>query len=309
MFFGDPLLHPPDARPRTPSGGFAPCTSTKNMTLITSPTNPRISTLRELHTTKGRKKSGLFLMEGPHLLEALLDAKIVPYEVYYQPELLQRTPKGRSLLARLVHASSLPPEQLIEVSERVIESLGEVQTSQGVVSVLPLDAFQPELVRTRRSTAPRPALLILDELADPGNMGTILRTAQAADVDEVLLTPNCVDCYSPKVVRAAAGAHIGLPIAINLSWEAITERITAHCEGDKRVFLAEAGSPYLYFEQDLRHPFALIIGNEAHGPSHGARETATMSIAIPLANGVESLNAAMAAGIVLYEAVRQARLS
>jgi TrmH family RNA methyltransferase len=279
------------------------------MTLITSPTNPRISKLRDLHTTRGRKKSGLFLMEGPHLLEALLDANVIPHEVYYQPELLRRTAKGRALLARLVHASLLPAEQLIEVSERVIESLGEVQTSQGVVSVLPLDAFQPELVRTRRSTASRPALLILDELADPGNMGTILRTALAADVEEVLLSPNCVDCFSPKVVRAAAGAHIGLPIATDLSWEAIAERITLHCEKERRVLLAEARSPHLYFEQDLRHPFALIIGNEAHGPSHEARQAATMSIAIPLANGVESINAAMAAGIVLYEAVRQGRVS
>jgi TrmH family RNA methyltransferase len=279
------------------------------MTLITSPTNPRISKLRDLHTTRGRKKSGLFLMEGPHLLEALLDANVVPHEVYYQPALLRRTAKGRALLARLVHASSLPAEQLIEVSERVIESLGEVQTSQGVVSVLPLDEFQPELVRRRRSTASRPALLILDELADPGNMGTILRTALAADVEEVLLSPNCVDCFSPKVVRAAAGAHIGLPIATDLSWEAIAERITLHCEKERRVLLAEAGSPHLYFEQDLRHPFALIIGNEAHGPSHEAHQAATMSISIPLANGVESINAAMAAGIVLYEAVRQGKVS
>ena len=279
------------------------------MTLITSPANPRISQLHDLHTTRGRKKSGLFLMEGPHLLEALLDAHIVPHEVYYQPELLQRTAKGRSLLARLVHTSSLSGERLIEVSERVIESLGEVQTSQGVVSVLSLDAFQPELVRARRSTASRPALLILDELADPGNMGTILRTSLAADVDEVLLTPNCVDTYSPKVVRAAGGAHIALPIAINLSWKAIEERISAHCAGERRVFLAEAGSPHLYYEEDLRQPFALIIGNEAHGPSQEAHGLATLSISIPLANGVESLNAALAASIVLYEAVRQARKS
>ena len=279
------------------------------MTLITSPTNPRISTLRDLHTTRGRKRSGLFLMEGPHLLEALFDAYVVPHEVYYQPELLQRTANGRSLLKRLIHTSSLAPEQLIEVSERVIESLGETQTSQGVVSVLSLEAFQPELVRARRSKASRAALLILDELADPGNMGTILRTALAADVDEVLLTPDCADCYSPKVVRAAAGAHIALPIATNLSWEAIAERITFHCKEERRVFLAEAGSPHLYFEQDLKRPFALIIGNEAHGPSREARSLATLPIAIPVANGVESLNAAMATGIVLFEAVRQARQS
>src|SRR6266516_2545922 len=176
------------------------------MTLITSPSNPRISKLRDLHTTRGRKKSGLFLMEGSHLLEALLHAAIVPREIYYQPALLQRTDQGKALLAQLLHSSDLAAEQLIEVSERVIDALGDVQTSQGVVSVLPLEAFQPAELYARLPARLRPVLLILDSVADPGNMGTILRTALAADVDEVLLTANCVDCYSPKVVRAAAGA-------------------------------------------------------------------------------------------------------
>src|SRR5258708_10009123 len=217
------------------------------MTLITSPSNPRISRLHDLHTTRGRKKSGLFLMEGLHVLEALLDAQIVPREVYYQPELLQRTAKGRALLNRLLHASTLPAEHLIEVSERVIESLGEVQTSQGVISVLPLEAFQPELVRARRSAAFRPALLILDGLADPGNMGTILRTALAADVTEVVLTPDCVDCFSPKVVRAAAGAHIALPIPCGLPWEANAVIIDHHCAEEQRGFLAHGRNPHLYY--------------------------------------------------------------
>ena len=275
------------------------------MTRITSTSNPRISKLHDLHTTRGRKKSGLFLMEGPHLLEALLDAGIMPREIYYQPELLQRTAKGRSLLARLLHTPSLNEEQLIEVNERVIESLGEAQTSQGVISVLPLDSLDPELLRTKRAPAQRPVLLILDDLADPGNMGTILRTALAANVDEVLLTSNCADYLSPKVVRAAAGAHVALPVRADLSWEAIAERAIEHCGGEVRVLLAEAGSPFVYFEQDLTKPFALIIGSEAHGPSKEARTLATRTVSIPLANGVESLNAAMAAGVILFEAVRQ----
>lgn len=275
------------------------------MTLITSPTNPRISKLRDLHTPRGRKKSGLFLMEGLHLLETLLDAGIVPTEVYYQPELLQRTAKGRSLLARLMYTPTLSQQHLIEVSERVIESIGEAQTSQGIVSVLPLDAFDPARLRAQRPPALRSALLILDDLADPGNMGTILRTALAADVDGVLLTPGCVDYYSPKVVRAAAGAHIALPIEANLSWSVITEKVATHCGREAPVLLAEAGSSHVYYEQDLKSPFALIIGNETHGPSDEARALATQAISIPLANGVESLNAAMATGIILYEAVRQ----
>lgn len=279
------------------------------MTLITSPANPRISKLRDLHTTRGRKKSGLFLMEGPHLLEALLDAEIAPQEVFYQPELLRRTAKGRALLERLLHSPDLASAQLIEVSERVIEALGDVQTSQGVVSVLPLAAFSPARLRTRRPATARPALLILDDIADPGNMGTILRTALAANVDAVLLTPNCVDPYNPKVVRSAAGAHMALPIETDLSWLTIAQRVAQHCPEGSRVLLAEAGSLHMYYEQNLTEPFALITGNEAHGPSAEARALATVTVSIPLANGVESLNAAMATGIILYEGVRQMKLA
>jgi TrmH family RNA methyltransferase len=241
-------------------------------------------------------------MEGPHLLEALLGAQLLPHEVYYQPELLQRTGRGKLLLDRLT--AMVEQKQLIAVNERVIEALGDVQTSQGVVSVLSLDAFTAPQIHARRPKRNRHILLILDDIADPGNMGTMLRIALAADVDAVLLTEHCVDCYSPKVVRAAAGAHIALPIENDLSWPAIVEKI----EPCRRVLVAEAGNAYMYYEQDLTLPFALIIGNEAHGLSPQAHALATQTIAIPLSNNVESLNAAIAAGIILYEAVRQTRM-
>ena len=274
---------------------------------ITSPANPRIKRARELHAGAGRKKHGLFLMEGPHLLETLLDVGdegMLPEEVFYQPELLRRTAKGRALLERLLRTPALS-QRLLEVSERVIEALSDAQTSQGVVSVLPLALFAPAHLRARRPAAFRPALLILDDIADPGNMGTILRTALAANADAVLLTPNCVDPFNPKVVRAAAGAHVALPIEIAMSWSAIVEQVAQHCPEGPRVLLAEASSPHMYYEENLTRPFALITGNEAHGPSPQACALATQTISIPLANGVESLNAAMATGIMLYEGVRQ----
>ncbi|HWS84245.1 MAG TPA: RNA methyltransferase [Ktedonobacteraceae bacterium] len=275
------------------------------MTLITSPSNPRIVKVRALHTTCGRKKNSLFLMEGPNLLEALLAAQIVPHEIYYQPELLRRTARGASLLDHLLQMPTRSDEHLIEVSERVIESISETQTSQGIVCVLPLNALDHMQIQARRMQAYRPALLILDALTDPGNMGTILRTALAADVERVLLTPDCVDYYSPKVLRAAAGAHLMLLVETDLSWAAIGKRVAVHCGQLPHVLLAEASSPTRYYDLDLTQPFALIIGNEAHGPSQSAHALATHSISIPLAYGVESLNAAMATGIILYEAVRQ----
>jgi len=283
--------------------------------LITSPANPRIVKVRDLHTPRGRKKSGLFLIEGLNLFEASLDAQVYPHEVYYQPELLQRTERGLALLQRLLHMPQLLDTQRIEVNTRVIEALSDVATSQGVVGVLPLDVLSAQETRKRRTQQEpsshhvrRPALLILDDLADPGNMGTILRTALATDVDAVLLTPNCTDPYSPKVLRAATGTHFVLPIESNLSWETISSRIKSHCLAETpRVLLAEAGSTHLYYKEDLTHPFTLIIGNEAHGPSTEARLLATKSVTIPLANHVESLNAATATAIILYEAVRQIR--
>lgn len=280
------------------------------MTRITSLANPHVAQIRDLHTTRGRKKSGLLLMEGPHLLDALLLAQVFPHEIYYQPELLQRTPEGRELLARVLHPpASWSDVALFEVSERVAEALSDTQTTQGIYAVLAHQALQPERLQTRRPPARRPALLILDDLADPGNMGTILRTALAADVLAVLLTPRCVDCYSPKVMRSAAGAHVALPVWMDLAWPAIEERIAEHCgETAGRVFIAEAGGSQPYYTQDLRNPFALIVGNEAHGLSPQARALAEHTLSIPLANQVESLNAAMATGILLFEAVRQLRL-
>lgn len=271
--------------------------------LISSPSNPRIRALQHLHTVRGRKKSGLFLMEGLHTLEAVLDAGLLPREIYYQPDLLRRTSRGADLLERMLH--TLPEETLLEVNERVIEAIGEVQTSQGVVCVLPLEAFEPERIAARRQHRVRPALLILDDLADPGNMGTVLRTALAADVDKVLLTQRCVDCFSPKVVRAAVGAHVALPIVPDLSWEAIRAHVTAHCASQSRIFLAAADGQQDYYRLNFTQPFALIIGSEAHGPSQSARKLASTTITIPLANGVESLNAAIATSIILYEGVRQ----
>ncbi len=273
------------------------------MTLITSPSNPRITRLQHLHTARGRKKSGFFLLEGLHLLQTLLDADLRPSEVYYEPTLLQRTYEGQLLLNRLLSLSDLKTDQLIEVSERVIAAIGDVQSSQGVVSVLPLEIFSSAHLRKYRPPVSRPALLILDDIAAPGNMGTILRTALATDVDTVLLTPDCVDYFSPKVVRAAAGAHMFLPVEVSVSWPQIEQYVQQHCQG--HVFLAEAGSKHFYFEQDLTMPFALIIGNEAHGPSASARGLSSQAITIPLANNVESLNAAIATGVLLYEVVRQ----
>jgi len=274
--------------------------------MITSPSNPRVALLRALHSPKGRAEGRAFLVEGPHVVGAALDAGVFPFLILYDAASLERTAEGRALLARILQHAETGQIETLEASPSALARACDTQTPQGVVGALALDEVAPEKLRARRRGRFRPLLLVLDELSDPGNLGTILRSALAADVDEVLLTPGSVDAYHPKVVRAAAGVHVRLPIRPEQSWEQIAERL-AGAPKTAQTLLAEAGGERPYYAFDLTRRTALLIGNEARGPSAEARRMATASVSIPLSNGVESLNAAIAASILLFEAARQQR--
>jgi TrmH family RNA methyltransferase len=142
---------------------------------------------------------------------------------------------------------------------------------------------------------------VLDAIQDPGNMGTLLRSAEAVGVAEVLAASGTVDVYGPKVVRAAMGAHMRLAITQDLNWDAIAERV----ELVDHVYAADAEASMPYFAADWRQPSALIIGNEAHGLSEDARALAHNPIGIPMHGRAESLNAAVAGSVILFEALRQ----
>ena len=274
--------------------------------MITSPSNPKVALLRSLQSPKGRAGERAFLVEGPHVLGAALDADVFPFLLLYDPETLERTAEGRALLERIVQEAAGGQTEALEGTARVLAHASDTQTPQGVVGAVSLDEVTPERLRARRRGRFRPLLLALDELADPGNLGTILRSALAADVDEVLLTRGCVDPYNPKVVRAAAGVHFHLPILPQQSWEQIAGRLVG-APKTAQTLVAEAGGQRPYYDVDLTLRTALIIGNEARGPSAEARRLATGSVSIPMWNGVESLNAAIAASILLFEAARQQR--
>jgi TrmH family RNA methyltransferase len=143
--------------------------------------------------------------------------------------------------------------------------------------------------------------LVVDNMRTPGNLGTILRTAAAAGTDQVLLSPGTVDLYNPKVVRGGAGAHFRIPIR-QCTWQEISEQLK-----DVDVWLAAAHSEQSYTQVDWTPPLGLVIGNEAHGATSQALALSTGQVSIPMAHAVESLNAAMAAGILLFEIARQRR--
>lgn len=275
--------------------------------MITSPSNQHIAFLRSLHAPKGRAEAGAFLIEGPHLLDAALDARLRPQLIVYYPDGLERSAAGRRLLGRIEEALA-EDVPVYEAAPAAIERACDTRTPQGVAAALSSADVAPERLRMARRGRMRPLLLVLDAISDPGNLGTILRTALAADVDEVLLGPGCADPLAPKVVRAGSGAHFHLPVRAQQTWEQIAEALSGAPEV-KQVLLAEAGARTSYDVFDLTQRTAVIVGNEAHGASPEAERLATDRLAIPMWNKVESLNAAIASSVILFEAARQRRAS
>jgi TrmH family RNA methyltransferase len=270
---------------------------------ITSLANPRLAALRALHSAKGRAEAGAFLIEGQHLLVAALDSGVMPLVALYAPDVLARTPAGRDLAARLAAAGGA---EVLEASAEVVARAGDTETPQGVVASVAQSAVDADRLRQRRRGRARPIVLLLDELRDPGNVGTLLRAALAADVDEVWLTAHAADWLAPKVVRAASGAHFHLPVRAGLRWDEIGQRARG-APRVRQVLLAEAAGAVAYDTLDLTQRTVLIAGNEAHGPSREAAALATARVSIPMWNGVESLNAAVAASVILFEGARQRR--
>lgn len=142
---------------------------------------------------------------------------------------------------------------------------------------------------------------MLDGIQDPGNVGTLLRSAEAAGVGLVLCGPGSADAYSPKVLRAAMGAHFNLPLRADLDWDEIGAELAASAP----IYAAAAGASMPYYAADWKQPAALIIGSEARGVGPEGLALATHQISIPMAGRAESLNAGVAGSIILFEALRQ----
>jgi len=182
-----------------------------------------------------------------------------------------------------------------QVSLQIMKSLSETETAQGLLAVFPI-----------RILPLPPALnfiLIADAIHDPGNLGTLMRTAAAAGVQGMILTPGTTDPFAPKVIRAGMGAHFRLPIH-SLDWPDIHTLLKAGPH-PLVVYLTDVAQGAPYWQADLTHPVALLIGSEAEGASAASRLLADSALHIPMPGGSESLNAAVAAAVLLFEVVRQ----
>ena len=257
--------------------------------MITSSANPTIKEARRLATRNGRYAAGQVFVEGVRLATDIWRSGAVPEQVFYAPDLLL-SPEGKQLLAELKAAGC----RCLACTAAVFASLSEPTTPQGIGAIWPLPQLpwpaQPSL------------LLILDGVSDPGNAGTLVRSAEAAGCDGVLFAPGTVDPFNEKTLRAGMSAQFRLPTRVCTSWSDVEPLLppTLHC------FVADAHAQRAYTAVDWRPPAALVVCNEAHGASSEASRRCT-PVTIPMLGAGESLNAAIAGAVILFEAARQRR--
>jgi len=255
--------------------------------MLTSTKNPRIQYIRKLQrSSRLRRQEGVFIVEGVRLIEESHKAGWLPDLVLFTDDISQRG----QLLLQLYKDEGV---DVLQVAPHVMQAAGDIQTPQGILAVVPiLELHVPEEINF---------LLILDGIRDPGNLGTILRTAQAAGIDAVVTTPGTVDPFSPKVIRSGMGAHFKLPIH-QFNWGEIQDLIN---KNELLVFIADSSNGKLLYDTDFKCPLALIIGGEAEGASLEAVNIADNSLHIPMVGEIDSLNSAVAAAILMFEVLHQ----
>ncbi|MBI3173370.1 MAG: RNA methyltransferase [Chloroflexi bacterium] len=254
--------------------------------MITSAQNPKLKLVRSLlGRAKERREAGAFVAEGVRLVEEAVNSNWVFRFALYDTTLSER---GLSLVKTLQSRGV----ECEEIAPELMKSLSETETPQGILAVLPFtDLPIPDSPTF---------LLIPDQIRDPGNLGTLIRSAAAAGVQAVLLPPETTDAFAPKVVRAGMGAHFRLPIRA-MTWDAIEQVVRLE---SLKVYVADMDGVSCW-ETDLHGPLMLVVGSEAEGASESARKLATRKISIPMSGKVESLNAGVAGSVLMFEVMRQ----
>ena len=256
---------------------------------LTGLQNPMVKAAAELKQKKYRQQQGLFLAEGLRTVEEAVRYGAVQ-SIFYTAIEDDRT---RAVLEE----AAAKQIKLVCVSDKVLKKIADTETPQGIIAVCEMCSKQLDDMM-----ASGKMLLVLDRVTDPGNIGTMLRTADAAGVGGLLLLQGCADIYAPKTVRASMGSLFHLPVLSGLSEELLVQ--AARKAGYELLVTCLDGADNLY-KADLQGRLAFVMGNEANGVSPALLAAADKRVFIPMQGRAESLNVAMAAGIVMFEALRQ----
>jgi len=242
---------------------------------------------KPLKTKKGRDNMGLFLIEGEKFVNE------IPSD--WEIERIILSSNYAASTHDITKYKSRAP--LETVRDSLFNSLADTVNPQGIMAVVKQKHWQLQDIIT-----PNGFILIGEELNDPGNIGTLIRTAAAAGASGVVLSQGSGDIYNPKVLRAAAGAVFRLPVVANVK---LTDAIPQLNNAGYAIYAAHLRGDILPYELDLNTQFCWLVGNESHGLSNEATALADKLVRLPMVSGVESLNASVAGGVLLYEALRQ----
>jgi len=257
-----------------------------DLKLIRSRENPRFKALRQLATsTRERRKAGLALLDGMHLISAYRTSGGVPEQL-----ILSESGAANAEAARL--AGGVAAQQVLLLADALFNEIAQVATPTGIVALIhtPQASPLPDKIGD---------CVMLENIQDAGNLGSILRSTAAAGISTVLLSQGCAFIWSPKVLRAGMGAHFGLDLYDDVDLRAAVARLSG------RLICASGHAETSLYQADLRGPLAWAFGNEGAGLSAALSAAAAGQVRIPMPGGAESLNVAAAAAICLFEQVRQ----
>ena len=262
---------------------------------ITSRDNSRTKLVRKLATRKGRSEERRFVAEGRNLVTEIIERGLDVDFIMVPESLLSESGSDAARMAASLTDS--PDVTLCAVDDREFARLTDAGDGISMLAVVRMQDRGEEVIR---ELPPEDNILILDRLQDPGNLGTVIRTAAAAGYGAVIAVSGTADIYSPKVLRATAGMVFAIPVIyVHGAAEA------GELAGTRRLVVTAVDGGIPYYEEDLRQGVALVIGNEGRGVSEEMMEMADVRVTLPMKGNVESLNAAAAAAILMYEAVRK----
>ncbi len=257
--------------------------------MLENPRSPRVRAVAKLTKRSARQETGLFLLEGPQAArEALAFRPDTLVELFATPTAMERHQDIRE-------AARDADLEVVFTTEAVLDAMADTVTPQGIVAVA---RQSPTSLKDVFAASPS-LIAICEEVRDPGNLGTIIRAADAAGADAVVLTGRTVDPYNPKVVRATTGSLFHLPVAVGADLSITIER--AHAAGLQVIAADIGGEDFLARRDVLAEPTAWLFGNEARGLEDDALRLVDVSLRLPIYGRAESLNLATAASVCLYE--------
>jgi len=262
------------------------------MIRLTGSQNQVIKEVRALKNRKEREERGLYFIEGVRFIEEALKEK-ADIKYFIVSDTFASDNGHKQLLEDM---KKIPYSGYI-VPDRLFESISDTKTPQGILAVIRMKKLQLGDFTLTGGIA-----VILENIKDPGNMGTIIRTADAAGCECVIVPDGCVDVYNPKVLRSTMGSVFHIPVC---HCESVEEAIEFVSSKGYKLFASHLEGSISIYDADFNGSIALIIGSEAEGISSGTVEKSDQLIRIPMAGSAESLNASVAAGVMMFEAMRQ----